>query len=34
LCILQHAEGLVGSIVGVLLEIYFSFKQRMNFEYR
>ena len=28
----QHTEGVVGSIVWILLEIYLSFQQRTNFE--
>ena len=28
----QHTEGMVGSIISVLLEIYFSFQQWKNLE--
>jgi len=28
----QHTEGMVGSIIWIVLEIYFSFQQRKNFE--
>ena len=28
----QHTEGMVGSIIWILLEIYFSFQQWKNFE--
>jgi len=28
----QHTEGMVGSMIWVLLEIYFSFQQWKNFE--
>jgi len=28
----QHTEGTVGSIIWILLEIYFSFQQWQNFE--
>ena len=30
----QHTEGMVGSMIWILLEIYFSFQQRKNLENR